>query len=61
VIEGNEIIYCAVGVGIPTCRPSSPTRKIGFRNNRIAYNGIGICSPASWAATSSPTTSSRAT
>lgn len=41
VIEGNEIIYCAVGIG-SDLSPFEPDTKIHFRNNRIAYNGIGI-------------------
>ncbi len=41
VIEGNEIIYCAVGIG-SDLSPFEPDSKIHFRNNRIAYNGIGI-------------------
>lgn len=41
VVEGNEIIYCAVGVG-SDLSPFQPDSKIHFRNNRIAYNGIGI-------------------
>jgi nitrous oxidase accessory protein len=41
VIEGNEIIYCAVGVQ-SDLSPFQPGTKIVFRNNRIAYNGIGM-------------------
>lgn len=41
VIEGNEIIYCAVGVQ-SDLSPFQPGTKIEFRNNRIAYNGIGM-------------------
>ncbi|MBS3916132.1 MAG: nitrous oxide reductase family maturation protein NosD [Sulfuritalea sp.] len=41
IIEGNEIIYCAVGIG-SDLSPFEPDSKIEFRNNRIAYNGIGI-------------------
>ena len=41
VIEGNEIIYCAVGVH-SDLSPFQPDTKIAFRNNRIAYNGIGM-------------------
>lgn len=40
-IEGNEIIYCAVGVG-SDLSPFQPGTTIRFRNNRIAYNGIAI-------------------
>lgn len=41
LIEGNEIIYCAVGIG-SDLSPFQPDTKITFRNNRIAYNGIGM-------------------
>ncbi|MBX3648910.1 MAG: nitrous oxide reductase family maturation protein NosD [Rhodocyclaceae bacterium] len=41
IVEGNEIIYCAVGIG-SDLSPFEPDTKIHFRNNRIAYNGIGI-------------------
>jgi nitrous oxidase accessory protein len=40
-IEGNEIIYCAVGVG-SDLSPFQPGSTIRFKNNRIAYNGIAI-------------------
>ena len=41
VIEGNEIIYCAVGVQ-SDLSPFQPDTRIEFRDNRIAYNGIGM-------------------
>ncbi len=41
VVEGNEIIYCAVGIG-SDLSPFQPGSLIEIRNNRIAYNGIGI-------------------
>ena len=41
VIEGNEIIYCAVGIG-SDLSPFQPGSKIEIRNNRFAYNGIGM-------------------
>jgi nitrous oxidase accessory protein len=41
LVEGNEIIYCGVGVGLDMS-PFEPDSKIIIRNNRIAYNGIGI-------------------
>ncbi|MEZ5615280.1 MAG: nitrous oxide reductase family maturation protein NosD [Rhodocyclaceae bacterium] len=41
VIEGNEIIYCAVGIQ-SDLSPFQPGTKIEFRDNRIAYNGIGM-------------------
>lgn len=41
VIENNEIIYSAVGVG-SDLSPFQPNTTIRFRNNRFAYNGIAI-------------------
>ena len=41
VIEGNEIIYCAVGIG-SDLSPFQPDSKIWVRNNRFAYNGIAV-------------------
>jgi nitrous oxidase accessory protein len=41
LVEGNTIIYCAVGIGSDTS-PFQPGDRIIIRNNRIAYNGIGI-------------------
>ena len=41
VIEGNEIIYCAVGIG-SDLSPFQPDSRIWVRNNRFAYNGIAI-------------------
>lgn len=40
-IEDNEFIYCAVGVG-SDLSPFQPGTTIRFRNNRFAYNGIGV-------------------
>jgi nitrous oxidase accessory protein len=40
-IEGNEIIYCAIGIG-SDLSPFQPDTTIRFKNNRIAYNGIGF-------------------
>jgi len=40
-IEGNEIIYCAVGIG-SDISPFQPDTTIRFKNNRIAYNGIAF-------------------
>ena len=40
-IEDNEIIYCAVGVG-SDISPFQPDTTIRFKNNHIAYNGIGF-------------------
>ena len=41
VVEGNEIIYCAVGIG-SDLSPFQPDSKIWIRNNRFAYNGIAV-------------------
>jgi nitrous oxidase accessory protein len=41
VIEGNEIIYCGIGMG-SDLSPFQPDTKIHIRDNRIAYNGIGL-------------------
>lgn len=41
VVEGNEIIYCGVGVALDMS-PFEPDSTITIRNNRIAYNGIGV-------------------
>lgn len=40
-IEGNEIIYCALGLSADLS-PFQPDSKIILKNNRIAYNGIAI-------------------
>ncbi|MDO8933581.1 MAG: nitrous oxide reductase family maturation protein NosD [Rhodocyclaceae bacterium] len=40
-ISGNEIIYCAVGVG-SDLSPFQPDTTIRFKNNRFAYNGIAV-------------------
>jgi len=41
LIEGNEFIYCAIGAH-SDLSPFQPDTKIEFKNNRFAYNGIGI-------------------
>ena len=41
LIEGNEIIYCAVGIG-SDLSPFQPDSQIWVKNNRFAYNGIAI-------------------
>ncbi|WP_313954184.1 nitrous oxide reductase family maturation protein NosD [Accumulibacter sp.] len=41
LVEGNEIIYCGVGVGLDLS-PFEPDTTIIIRGNRIAYNGIAI-------------------
>ena len=41
VIEDNEIIYCAVGIG-SDLSPFQPDSKIWVKNNRFAYNGIAV-------------------
>jgi len=41
IVEGNEIIYCAIGIGLDLS-PFEPDSTITIRGNRIAYNGIGV-------------------
>lgn len=41
LLEDNEIIYCAVGVG-SDLSPFQPDTTIRFKNNRFAYNGIAV-------------------
>ena len=41
LIENNEIIYCAIGIG-SDLSPFEPDTTIDIHNNRFAYNGIGI-------------------
>jgi len=41
LVEGNEIIYNAIG-GFSDLSPFQPDSKIVIKNNRIAYNGIAI-------------------
>ncbi len=41
LIEGNEIIYCAIGIG-SDLSPFQPDSKIFVRNNRFAFNGIAM-------------------
>lgn len=40
-VEGNEIIYCGTGI-TSDISPFEPDSKLIIRNNRIAYNVIGI-------------------
>lgn len=41
VIDSNEIIYCAVGIG-SDLSPFQPDSKIWIHNNRFAFNGIAV-------------------
>ena len=41
VIEGNEILYCALGLHLDVS-PYQPDTTNRIRNNLIAYNGIGV-------------------
>ena len=41
VVEDNEIIYCAVGIG-SDLSPFQPDSKIWVRGNRFAFNGIAV-------------------
>jgi nitrous oxidase accessory protein len=40
-VENNDVIYCATGIA-SDLSPYQPGSQIWIRNNRIAYNGIGI-------------------
>ena len=40
-IEGNEVIYCAIGIG-SDLSPFQPDSKIWVKNNRFAFNGIAV-------------------
>jgi nitrous oxidase accessory protein len=41
VVEGNQVIYCAVGIG-SDLSPYQPDSTITIKDNRIAYNGVGL-------------------
>lgn len=41
VVENNEIIYCAIGIG-SDLSPFQPDSTMTIRNNRFAFNGIGV-------------------
>jgi len=41
LVENNEIIYCAIGIG-SDLSPFQPDTTIEVHGNRFAYNGIGI-------------------
>lgn len=41
LLENNEIIYCAVGVG-SDLSPYQPDTTIEFKGNRFAYNGVAV-------------------
>lgn len=41
VVEGNHVVYCAVGIG-SDLSPYDPDSTISIKDNRIAYNGVGI-------------------
>ncbi len=41
VVEGNSVVYCAVGIG-SDLSPYEPDSTITIKDNRIAYNGVGI-------------------
>jgi nitrous oxidase accessory protein len=40
-VSGNTIIYCALGIA-SDLSPYQPDSSISIRNNRIAYNGVGL-------------------
>lgn len=41
IVEGNSVVYCAVGIG-SDLSPFEPDSTVTIRNNRIAYNGVGL-------------------
>jgi len=41
VVENNEVIYCAIGIG-SDLSPFQPDSTMTIRNNRFAFNGIGV-------------------
>ena len=41
VVEGNSVVYCAVGIG-SDLSPFEPDSTISIKDNRIAYNGVGL-------------------
>ncbi|MEI8168911.1 MAG: nitrous oxide reductase family maturation protein NosD [Rhodoferax sp.] len=41
LIDNNEIVYCAIGIG-SDMSPFEPDSKIWVKNNRFAFNGIAI-------------------
>lgn len=41
VVEGNEFVYCAVGIG-SDLSPFQPDSRIWIRGNRFSYNGIAV-------------------
>jgi nitrous oxidase accessory protein len=41
LVENNEIIYCAIGIG-SDLSPFQPDSTMTVRNNRFAFNGIGL-------------------
>ncbi len=41
VVENNEVIYCAVGIG-SDLSPFEPDTTIRFKGNRFAFNGIAV-------------------
>ncbi|MBE2252828.1 MAG: nitrous oxide reductase family maturation protein NosD [Myxococcus sp.] len=41
VLEGNHVVYCAIGIS-SDLSPYEPDSTITIKDNRIAYNGVGI-------------------
>lgn len=41
VVEGNSVIYCALGI-VADLSPYDPDTTIQIRDNRVAYNGVGL-------------------
>lgn len=40
-VEGNEVIYCAIGIG-SDLSPFQPDSHMWIKNNRFAFNGIAV-------------------
>jgi nitrous oxidase accessory protein len=41
VVEGNDVVYCAIGIS-SDLSPYDPDSTVSIKDNRIAYNGVGL-------------------
>jgi nitrous oxidase accessory protein len=41
IVEGNDVVYCGIGIS-SDLSPFQPDSTITIKDNRIAYNGVGI-------------------
>lgn len=41
IVEGNDVIYCAIGIS-SDLSPYQPDSRNVIRGNRVAYNGVGV-------------------